>query len=194
MARIDRLGWSDTEFEAWLERRFPSGLRRTCPEKWREAEFDAPLQPVVGVSWFEASAYCRWLSATSSRSYRLPIEQEYEAASAGRERCAYAYGSSFDPKACNVFATRIWHPTPIGLFRQGTPEGIYDLTGNAWSWTSSMDPPSKDRPHDARRMVARGGSYDTSAEFARTFCRDSNHPGYRDPCVGFRLAQDRAGL
>ncbi len=188
--RIARLDWPATQFEAWLREKFPSGIRLTAPNQWDNAEFTTPSQPVADISWFEANAYCRWLSIRSGLPYRLLSELEYEAASGGLERRTFSYGSKFDPTKCNVFATRIWRPSPVGLFSNATPEGVYDLTGNVWTWTSSIDVPTDDSAMRERRMVTRGGSYDTAEEFSASICRDSNHPGYRDRYIGLRLALD----
>lgn len=186
LERIERMGWSDERFERWLDDQFPAGLLPREPLQWGHAGFDAPLQPVVGVSWFEAQAYCSWLSARSGMSFRLLAEREYEVAAAGQDGRPYAYGDVFDTTRSNVFATRIWQPSPVGLFDNATAQGVYDLTGNVWTWTSDWDLPEAD--FQVRRRVTRGGSYDTPKRLARAQCRDSNHPGYRDRYQGFRLA------
>src|SRR5438128_2569674 len=53
------------------------------PRFWRDDRFNEPTQPVVGVSWFDAEAYCRWLSAVMGATYRLPTEAEREWAAMG---------------------------------------------------------------------------------------------------------------
>ncbi len=63
---------------------------------WDDSRFNHPAQPVVGVSWFEARAYCAWLSAQTGQAYRLPSEVEWEAAARGFESRQYAYGPDFD--------------------------------------------------------------------------------------------------
>ena len=129
---------SDEEFEAQLNEWFPSG-RQTQPSEWNNDAFNNPAQPVVGICWYEARAYCAWLSAQTGRAFRLPTEAEWEAAARGGAGRRYAYGDDFDATRCNTFDTHIRRTTPIGVFPGGeTPEGLVDMTGNTWDWTGSF--------------------------------------------------------
>ena len=78
------------------------GGRYTRPHFFDDSAFNAPLQPVVGVCWHEARAYCAWLSAQTDRTYRLPTEHEWEAAARGQARRPYAYDGEFDPAKGNT--------------------------------------------------------------------------------------------
>ncbi|MER2603520.1 MAG: SUMF1/EgtB/PvdO family nonheme iron enzyme, partial [Candidatus Competibacter phosphatis] len=141
IARMD-----DDAFEALLEDWYPPG-RQTQPALWNDEAFNNPAQPVVGISWFEARAYCAWLSAQTGQPFRLPSEAEWEAAARGRDGRRYAYGDTFDAKLCNAFESHIRRTTPVGVFPGGeTPEGLIDLTGNTWDWTGSKYQPY---PYDA---------------------------------------------
>jgi formylglycine-generating enzyme required for sulfatase activity len=75
-------GLSKEELKAWLSRSLSAKSRRQ-PGFWEDARYNNPSQPVVGVTWFEARAYCAWLSAVSGRPFRLPTEAEWEAAAGG---------------------------------------------------------------------------------------------------------------
>ncbi|MFN6203662.1 MAG: formylglycine-generating enzyme family protein, partial [Acidobacteriota bacterium] len=91
--------YSDAEFEQTLEDWFQSGTIYDQPAQWQNINFNNPRQPVVGISWFEARAYCNWLTscarAETGRIYRLPTEVEYEAAARGRAGRLYCYGDKF---------------------------------------------------------------------------------------------------
>jgi formylglycine-generating enzyme required for sulfatase activity len=166
---------SDDEFEAQLAEWFPPG-RQTQPAYWSDDAFNHLAQPVVGVCWFEARAYCAWLSAQTGQAFRLPTEAEWEAAARGLHRRRYAFGDDFDAARCNTFETHVRHTTPIGVFPGGqTPEGLVDMTGNTWDWTSSLYTPYPYDAADGReapsapgaRRVVRGASWDDDLVNAR---------------------------
>jgi formylglycine-generating enzyme required for sulfatase activity len=117
---------------------YPTG-RQTQPAFWKDNAFNNPAQPVVGICWFEARAYCAWLSAQTGKHFRLPTEAEWEAAARGQQGRRYAFGDDFDASRCNTFETHSRRTTPTGVFPGGvTPEGVVDLTGNVWEWASSQ--------------------------------------------------------
>ena len=184
---------SDGEFEALLERWYPPG-RQTQPAYWNDEAFDNPAQPVVGVCWYEARAYCAWLSAQTGQPFRLPTEAEWEAAARRRTGRRYAYGDEFDASRCNAFESHIRRTTPVGVFPGGeTPEGLIDLTGNSWDWTGSLDQPypyvaadGREDPAAEARRVVRGGSWNNSQTNARATSRYAGAPDARLN-LGFRV-------
>ena len=129
---------SDEEFERQLDEWYPKGTLYRQPGYWEDATYNNPAQPVVGVCWYEARAYCNWLSSVTGEGYRLPTEVEFEAAARGREGRRYSYGNEFDETRCNTFESHIRRTTPVGIFANATPEGAFDLTGNAFTWTSTI--------------------------------------------------------
>ncbi|HEC36207.1 MAG TPA: NACHT domain-containing protein, partial [Anaerolineae bacterium] len=139
----------------WLARR-PADLRGR-PMWWGEQQ-EYPNRPVVGVSWFEALAYCNWLRERLEVSgfgfqvwrdgqpetlnpkpetilVRLPTEAEWEKAARGAAGRRYPWGNEgWDPQRANI-ESDIHHPTPVGMYPLGaTPSGLYDLAGNVWEW------------------------------------------------------------
>lgn len=201
-----RLAMTESELGAHIREEYPGGTFRE-PMFWRNEKGNNPSQPVVGVCWFEARAYCNWLSAQSGRDYRLPTEVEWEAAARGRPARRYAWGDRYDPLRGNTLETRIKQTTPVGVFVEGdTPEGVSDLTGNVFQWTNSSYGPrpgsSADifgypyRADDGRedptsdagvRRVLRGGGWGNDAINARTAFRFGLRPDYRGHYVGFRV-------
>jgi formylglycine-generating enzyme required for sulfatase activity len=196
----------DAAFESWLESWLLShglaGGRYTRPHFLEDSAFNAPLQPVVGVCWHEACAYCAWLSAQTDRIYRLPTEHEREAATRGQARRPYAYVGQFDPAKGNTSETRLKRTTPAGVFPDGdTPEGISDLTGNSVDWTSSPYTDRGEIPSEAAaawagddasrvRRLTCGASWCHIEYYAHAAHRMCGDPDWRQPGLGFRVVCD----
>ncbi|ACY15848.1 SUMF1/EgtB/PvdO family nonheme iron enzyme [Haliangium ochraceum] len=204
-----RLLMDEATFERHLVEHYPA-RRETEPRHWRNPRFNNPMQPVIGISWFEARAYTAWLAAQTGQPYRLPTEAEWEAAARGREGRAFAYGDTFDPLRGNTLETHLRQPAPVGAFPSGdTPEGVADLTGNVYDLTSSLwgsQPFVTDWPYpydagDGREdpyasmgvsRVTRGGSWYVGRVHARAAYRGRDRYDLRpDDWLtyrGFRLA------
>ena len=153
---------------------------------------------MVGVCWYEARAYCAWLSSQTDRVFSLPSEAQWEIAARGRDGRRYAWGNAFDPTRCNAFDAHVRRPTPIGVFPAGnTPEGVADMNGNVWEWTSSayqkfpydaLDG-REDAARDATGRVGRGGSWRNRSASVRSTYRNDFVPAFRNFVVGFRLVR-----
>ncbi len=195
---------SDEERDKQYEKWYPTGKIYHQPAYWDDSQFNQVSRPVVGVTWFEARAYCGWLSAQTGNRYTLPAEVEWEAAARGKVGRNYAYGQNFDPAHCNTFETHIRRTTPVGVFPGGqTIDGVADLSGNVWEWTTTIwgtdvQKPSFTYPYHAddgredlvdgtSRRVLRGGSWDDNQSAARAAYRSYNHPNFRYYYVGFRV-------
>lgn len=193
---------SDDDFEALLDEWYPGG-RQTQPAYWHDDTLNNPAQPVVGICWFEARAYCAWLSAQTGQTFRLPTEAEWEAAARGQQGRRYAFGDDFDETRCNTFETHIRQTTPIGVFPGGeTPEGVVDMTGNTWDWTSSQ---YQDYPYDATDgcedptasavpRVVRGGSWLNVRVLARVPYRSWYSAQARYDDLGLRVVRSSPSL
>lgn len=172
------------------------------PRWWHDAENNLPNQPVVGVSWFEAEAFCKWLSAESKQIVRLPTEAEWEFAARGKEGRKYPWGKDeVTPEHANYGQSQINRPTAIGTYPLGaTPEGIFDLAGNVWEWC--LDWYDKNYyteckkkgvvknplgPKEKVGRVTRGGSYYWGDEALRGARRYRNVPLSWGGFYGFRV-------
>jgi formylglycine-generating enzyme required for sulfatase activity len=115
--------------------------------RWR----DGPqTHPAEGLSWADAVAYCRWLSVSFGKIYRLPDEREWEKAARGARGRRWPWGDDDDPARANVRETRVGGTSPVGRLPAGaSPEGLVDLIGNVSEWTNTW----------ADGRVLRGGSY-----------------------------------
>jgi len=147
--------------------------------------------PVVGVTWYEAVAYCQWLSKKTGRNYSLPTEAQWEKACRGGNNCVYPWGDEFDPTRCN-------HGQPalaiVDFFPEQSDYGCFDMVGNVRQWTSTLWGEKRIAPDlryaypwkdDGRnelnasrqiRRVVRGGSFRDDQKFMRCSARSGQAP------------------
>jgi formylglycine-generating enzyme required for sulfatase activity len=166
-----------------------------------------PNHPRVGVSWFEALAFCRWLAEQVKLPVTLPSEAEWERAACHTDGRTFPWGNEQQgiEQRCNMDKTGLRHTSAAGLFPSGNAIcGAADMGGNVWEWTrslwgrhimsSSFNYPY--RPEDGREnldaaldfaRVLRGGSWIYFADHARCAFRFRHEPGYRFNYVGFRV-------
>lgn len=155
-------------------------------------------RPVVGISWYEAIAYVRWLRHRTHKRYRLLTEAEWERAAAGTEGRLYACGSKASDNDVNTRETGIGQTTSAGIFpKDCTPEGICDLSGNIWEWTASLDRDYPYKPDGSRERldspggrVVRGGAFERPRSEMRARERRCFDPRARTYLLGVRLAKD----
>ncbi|MBI5305490.1 MAG: SUMF1/EgtB/PvdO family nonheme iron enzyme [Chloroflexi bacterium] len=199
-------GLSEEELKTELGKSL-SNKSREQPQWWNDAQYNNPAQPVVGITWFEANAYCAWLSEMTAREYRLPSEVEWEAAACGlpspsqgeglgmRVR-TYPWGDDWDAACANTIEGRVMRPSPVGAYRAagGVGEcGAEDQSGNTWDWMSTQyrDYPyqaeDRENPEAEGERVVRGGSWLNVAFAARWAIRDRLVPDNFTNNLGFRL-------
>ncbi|MGI8566206.1 MAG: protein kinase domain-containing protein [Pyrinomonadaceae bacterium] len=156
--------------------------------------------PVRNVTFEDAQRFALWRSKRDGVSYRLPTEQEWEyAASNGGEDEPYPWGEKWTEGAANLNSTAL---KPIGSHPSGnTSQGIVDMIGNVWEWTSTEASMYKGnnimklQPGDDGKAVVRGGSYQSSADGDEPITVTSRRwidKEKRDPVVGFRLVREGA--
>ena len=110
----------------------------TKPALWDDPQWNGDTQPVVGVSWFEAVAYCRWLSAQTGHEFRLPNEAEWEKAARGTDGRIWPWGNTWEVGRCNSKEAGIGKTTPVGQYPNGaSPYGVLDMAGNVWEWCAT---------------------------------------------------------
>jgi len=178
---------------------FRHATARAMPPFREHSEFAHPMQPVVGVSWFDAVAYCEWLARETGRHFRLPTEAEWErAARGGVEQCLYTWGNApFSERA--DYATRWLNaPEPVGTAAPN-PYGLYDMCENVHEWCSDWyDPnyyavsPADDPrgPETGTRRASRGGAWRHHIKVSRCAARSSIPPEFCYADYGFRVACD----
>ncbi len=148
--------------------------------------------PVTEVYWWGAVLYCQ------SRGARLPSEAEWEATARGVEGRTYPWGNEPPDQTRAQYDKGYGETSPETAHPRGaTPEGVYDLVGNLYQWTSSLDRPypyiADDGREDSRSTdlrITRGGAHDDSAESLRATDRDgyTRGPFAGHHHIGFRCA------
>ncbi|HBY99326.1 MAG TPA: hypothetical protein DEP84_36210 [Chloroflexi bacterium] len=166
--------------------------------KWEPVEPRFPYgnHPREGVNWYEAVAFCRWLSARLGYEVRLPREQEWERAARGEEGRFFPWGPEYisgyaniDETGGNVGHYYLRQTSAVGIYPQGaTPEGVEELAGNVWEWTlTEWESGRSDELTSPAARVLRGGSWNVNLVVARCGSRDGHFPGLSYFYFGFRL-------
>lgn len=196
---------SASEDAGWNE---IQGNNLSQPRFWnnRETPWDTctasiqPNSPVVGISWYEACAYCRWMSQLSGKAFRLPAEAQWERVARGAGTgTKYPWGDDWNAALANwdENGAQDGHlsTAPVGIFENGkSTAGCYDLAGNAWEWcsdwyaayqSSPLNEPQGPATGSAR--VVKGGSWKSIPRSLRTVSRTKLAPESASRSVGFRL-------
>jgi formylglycine-generating enzyme len=160
--------------------------------------FSDPDQPVVGVSWDDATAYCEWLRRRTGRNFRLPTEAERErAARGGREGCLYPWGDeSPSERLFAGYDEKTGGPERVGV-NPANDFGLYDLSEGVHEWCSDYydsgyyrysSETNPQGPPAGERRASRGGSWRHRIKFSRCAARSSLPPTFKYADYGFRLA------
>lgn len=180
-----------TEVTVGAYRRYVEATKARSP--WGATTPDSML-PVTRVSWGDAANYCAWRYPPSGR---LPTEFEWEAAARGPAGRAFPWKEGVSAANANTKSAQRTGPVPVASFPRGaTPEGIHDLIGNVWEWTSSPYVAFPGGPALADSLsqyrVIRGGAFDTDDAIATGWVRGYLKPTTAPeqlPNTGFRCAK-----
>jgi formylglycine-generating enzyme required for sulfatase activity len=187
---------------------FVKSARYEPPAYWSQGRMPrgTDQHPVIGVTWDDALAYCRWLAETTGRSYTLPSEAEWEKGARGTDGRIYPWGDAWEVGRCNSREDGVNESTPVSAYPQGaSPYGLLDMAGNVWQWTRNLwgtawDKPEFGYPYDAadgrenlspdKEMlrVIRGGSFLNPAPILRCAARYWYAAAARGDNYGFRVA------
>jgi formylglycine-generating enzyme required for sulfatase activity len=167
------------------------------PRYWSDTHWNTPQQPVIGISWYEATAYTMWLAQTTDQIMRLPTEAEWEKAARGIDGRIYPWGNADPDKSRCNFADQEGKTTPVGSYPAGaSPYGALDMAGNVWEWigTQWLDNyvnyatiVCQEKEGSGLRSL-RGGSWGHPARNLRASNRRKYEPDHQSYHVGFRIA------
>jgi formylglycine-generating enzyme required for sulfatase activity len=183
--RVGKYPVTNAEYERFLK----ANPNVKPPPYWTNSQFNDPQQPVVGVSWHDAQAFCQWAGC------RLPTEAEWEYACRAGSKGRYCFDG--DEAKLEEYA---WYyqnsgnkTHPVGQ-KKPNAWGLYDVHGNVWEWCQDRygeypEVPATDPTGPAKgdSRVLRGGSWLNSlATSLRCAYRDYRTPDYRYYYIGFR--------
>lgn len=171
--------------------------------------FGQPDQPVAWVTWYEANAFCKWLSrryADRKWQFSLPTDAEWEKAARGPDNFDYALSMFISDAEVKLYNWKKNPDNPVPVFGieatramfQPNRYGLYHMTGNVVEWAQSTDRPfnrehpyvDDNRNHDetAGLRTARGGSwYSAAISYMYIPYRDSFQPEHSTQDIGFRV-------
>ncbi|HEY0138093.1 MAG TPA: SUMF1/EgtB/PvdO family nonheme iron enzyme [Nannocystis sp.] len=194
---------------------------KNCPPAGpRYDDYDRPRQPIVGVSWYDAIAYC------TAQGKHLPTEAQWEKAARGPDGALHPWGD--EPATCERAIIKEKGRRSCGVRQQGErpdkgrtfevgarppgAHGLHDMSGNAWEWVADWYSPSCSRcgsacagtdprgPCDGaepcarhHEKIVRGGSWYWEASYATATYRRAHFPNNRPyHHYGFRCAASPA--
>lgn len=182
----------------------------TAPSYWDDPDFNSARQPVVGVTWYDAVAFCNWLTESEGLDnkegkFRLPTEAEWEYAARGEGGAInFPWGNKLEYGRANTAESGIGHTTPVDSFPKGvSPFGVWDMSGNVFEWTLSKWGANWQEllffypynPGDGREevegsgaRVMRGGSWFNPYQESLCAYRSRYLAGSRGSNIGFRVA------
>jgi formylglycine-generating enzyme required for sulfatase activity len=208
--RISRYPITNAQFSAFVKDRGYEKRELWTEEGWAwKGDRPAPLStdsykgmqnhPVVNISWYEAVAFCNWLSERFDYNISLPTEMQWERAARGESEQLFPWGDN--PVDADLANHRTGKYAPdstsaVGIFPKGlSPHKILDMSGNVWEWcrtkwrdsyTALSD--DDDGLEGIAARVIRGGSFENFADDVRCASRLSNSPfDVGHGIVGFRV-------
>ena len=173
--------------------RFLEATGHRQPEYWTNDRFNDPQQPVVGVSWQDAKAYCEWAGL------ELPTEAQWEAAARGTDERRYPWGNEEPSHELANYQGGEGRSTPVDAHPKGAgPFGTLDQAGNVWEWCEDVWNKSAYDGRDGQTdpvetaggssvRVLRGGAWNFPSGILPSAFRSRFRAGDRYQYFGFRV-------
>jgi formylglycine-generating enzyme required for sulfatase activity len=161
-------------------------------QKWHEdnpqpkmSKFKGNERPREMVSWYEAMAFCGWLSNCLEMTITLPTAGQWQRAFQGDDNRAFPWGNSFKKEYCNTAESDLKMTTPVNHYPNGcSPYGVWDMAGNVWEWCLDR---RTDVVSGKTKTIVRGGSFISPYQRSHiAFQYDLGPEGYH-ASIGFRM-------
>lgn len=159
------------------------------------SEFSGAMHPRANVTWYEAMAFTRWLSARTGEAITLPLLVQAQRAARGDDERLYPWGNDFDLPMANTAEGKLHATTSVDFYeRAASPFGVVDMAGNVWEWCLNAHylPPTLEEQIADEQTITRsviGGSYKSECTAARIEGSMLLKPEHRYSTIGFRLVR-----
>ncbi len=161
----------------------------------KPVQYGSPTDPRTHITWYEAVAFTRWLSARSGIAVRLPSESEWQRAAQGDDGRRYPWGDEWDATRCanSTSAKRIGTTSVHEHEGSGdSPFGVVDMVGNVWEWClTGWQTGSETITRDEVRVLRGGSWFDDIGSFFTVTNRKSWNPEIESDLRGFRVVYSR---
>ena len=186
-------GYSDVQ---WWDYSSEAQLWRAAHPQPHPSAFPQAHAPRAGVSWYDAVAFCQWLSSKTGHIITLPTESQWQRAAQGDTTQAYPWGNEFDRKRCNSsIGEKAYSPTPVGQYPDGaSPYGVMDQAGNVWEWCVTEWTIESSSLKGSNKRILRGGAWNSDVTtILRVGYRYRCDPDQEKTNVGFRCVLIQEG-
>jgi len=192
---IDRKEVSNADYKIFID-----ATQHGVPSFWNDSNLNSPNQPVVGVNFDDASAYCQWIRK------RLPNEVEWEKAARGTDGRIWPWGNTWDNMKDNHGKGGAFgydetdgfkYTAPVGSELGVSPYGVLNMAGNVWEWTTGdfAPYPGNDKFNNDNFnkgfKILKGGAFDEDQTQQRPASRYEYDSSNKDSDIGFRCAKDK---
>lgn len=164
--------------------------RKNNPEP-KAPRFKGDARPRENITWYEAMAFCNWLSHHTGVSITLPTVKQWQRAARGDDARLFPWGDYFNTALGNTRESKIKMTTQVMRYdRAMSPFGVFDMAGNVWEWCLDSGPKdSRNQEGDQVRAIF-GGSFISECERAQTNFHFNLNPEYFYATIGFRLVMN----
>lgn len=163
----------------------PSNQAWVHPRWWTHRGFNAPDAPVVGVSWYEAIAFCRWLSDVLGETITLPTEQQWQRAAQGDDNRAYPWGGELPEFNWYTSGDYSGNHPAVNQFEGevDSPFGVIHMASDIWKWClTEYTTGNTPLDGDVERIIRGGQGYPVTY-------RKPEHPAIRYDISGFFIVK-----
>ncbi|MCK4763164.1 MAG: SUMF1/EgtB/PvdO family nonheme iron enzyme [Candidatus Aminicenantes bacterium] len=165
----------------WLEKGNPVNVETGSDDYYKNRVDDQ--YPVMGISWDDAAAYCKWLSRKTGLNFKLPEEEKWEKAARGTDGRLYPWGAGRPGNNLANFFSPSRKTVKVDVYPRGaSPYGLLNMAGNVEEWCDGGASPGKEN-----NRAARGGSFYSNDRYIRCTSRKTYDREERNHALGFRL-------